>query len=242
MTDTAKGTVLSLLVKVGRLASTYQDHVLRNLPCERIEADEIWAFVGATTDGHAMYVDAVRSAFGWRNVDYAQLVKSYGQQGTIEEQRRYSPPVCTGTRKMRRIGNPDPSLVSTSMVERSNLQLRMTSRRFTRTLTKARGESRPPRLWRRASRTARGRWKTCWRLWILTARGREPFMEGALTDRWTQARFCRDSFLPTPSAPTFVRTRKRRRGWPRCREPANTHLAPAPALLGKFRLRPPSSR
>jgi IS1 family transposase len=188
ITDTAKATVLKLLVEAGEFCSIYQDHVLRGLSSERIEADEIWAFVGAkarnakregdgdiwtftavdpdsklvvtwlvggrdqptatafmhdlaarvsnkiqlTTDGHAMYVDAVRSAFGWRNVDYAQLVKSYGQAGTIEEQRRYSPPVCTGTRKMRRIGNPDPSLVSTSMVERSNLQLRMSSRRFTR--------------------------------------------------------------------------------------------------------------
>lgn len=47
MTDTAKGTVLKLLVEAGEFCSHYQDHVLRGLSCSRIEADEIWAFVGA---------------------------------------------------------------------------------------------------------------------------------------------------------------------------------------------------
>ena len=42
-----KDTVLRLLVEAGEFCSIYQDHVLRNLPCKRIEADEIWAFVGA---------------------------------------------------------------------------------------------------------------------------------------------------------------------------------------------------
>src|SRR6266550_7952825 len=43
----SKTTVLRLLVEVGELCAIYQDHKLRNLPCRRIEADEIWAFVGA---------------------------------------------------------------------------------------------------------------------------------------------------------------------------------------------------
>ena len=47
ITGTAKGTVLKLLVEVGEFCSTYQDMVLRDLPCTRIEADEIWAYVGA---------------------------------------------------------------------------------------------------------------------------------------------------------------------------------------------------
>jgi IS1 family transposase len=42
-----KDTVLRILVEVGEFCSVYQDHKLRNLPCKRIEADEIWAFCGA---------------------------------------------------------------------------------------------------------------------------------------------------------------------------------------------------
>ena len=40
-------TVRKLLVDVGELCALYQDHKLHDLPCTRIEADEIWAFVGA---------------------------------------------------------------------------------------------------------------------------------------------------------------------------------------------------
>lgn len=47
LTDTAKATVLKLLVELGEFCSIYQDHALRNLPTRRVEADEIWAFVGA---------------------------------------------------------------------------------------------------------------------------------------------------------------------------------------------------
>ena len=79
-----------------------------------------------------MYLTAVRAAFDFRNIDYAQVVKQFGQPGSTEEQRRYSPATCTGAKKIRKIGNPNPNLISTSIVERSNLQLRMSSRRFTR--------------------------------------------------------------------------------------------------------------
>ena len=47
LTGTAKATVLKLLVEVGEFCSIYQDHALRNLRTTRVEADEIWAFVGA---------------------------------------------------------------------------------------------------------------------------------------------------------------------------------------------------
>jgi IS1 family transposase len=47
MTQTDKDTVTKILCEVGEFCSGYQDLALRNLPCERIEADEIWAFVGA---------------------------------------------------------------------------------------------------------------------------------------------------------------------------------------------------
>ncbi len=45
--DTDENTVLRLLVDAGRVSAAYQDRVLRNLPCKRIEVDEIWAFVYA---------------------------------------------------------------------------------------------------------------------------------------------------------------------------------------------------
>ena len=47
ITGASKATVLKLLVEVGEFCSLYQHHVLSDLPCTRIEADEIWAFCGA---------------------------------------------------------------------------------------------------------------------------------------------------------------------------------------------------
>ena len=44
MTGAAKGTVLKLLADIGEACSEYQDKVLRNLPCKRIQCDEIWSF------------------------------------------------------------------------------------------------------------------------------------------------------------------------------------------------------
>src|SRR5204863_3269656 len=47
MTGTDKDTVMRILVEVGEFCSIYQYHTLVNLPCKRIEADEIWSFVGS---------------------------------------------------------------------------------------------------------------------------------------------------------------------------------------------------
>lgn len=191
LADVSINTVTKLLIDVGQAASEYQDRAFRNLPCKRVQVDEIWAFVGAkaknatdeqkhqgmgdvwtwtaicadtklipswyvgardadaaciflqdlkdrlanrvqmTSDGHRAYLAAVSEVFDWV-IDYAMLVKHYGPapQGTPE--RRYSPAVCVGASKNIVSGSPEDRHISTSYAERSNLTLRMGSRRFTR--------------------------------------------------------------------------------------------------------------
>lgn len=100
--------------------------------CQFMEdlASRVTTRIQITTDGHRAYAEAVEGAFGM-DVDYAMLIKLYGAPSDRPD-TRYSPAACIGTRTGILSGNPDRNHISTSYVERQNLNLRMGVRRFTR--------------------------------------------------------------------------------------------------------------
>jgi hypothetical protein len=86
--------------------------------------------VQISTDGLGDYISAIENAFG-ADVDYAQIIKTYGHEETTDN-RRYSAPEFVSSEKKIIAGNPDVKLISTSYVERLNATTRLHMRRLTR--------------------------------------------------------------------------------------------------------------
>jgi IS1 family transposase len=190
ITGVSKNAIQRLTREIGDACLRFQDKILRNLTCRRLQCDECWCFcyakdknlpddmrgmpgvgsiwtwtaldadtklivswrlgardsanalrfmrdieerlthrVQLTTDSANVYLNAVADTF--QSIDYAMLHKLYGRPDENPE-LRYSPAKCLGTRKRKIMGNPDPDFVSTSFVERQNLNVRMQNRRYTR--------------------------------------------------------------------------------------------------------------
>lgn len=94
-------------------------------------ADRMKNRVQISTDGLKAYVEAIDWAFGG-NVDYGQIIKTYGTEESVEAQRRYSAPEITAIEKKAIFGRPEFDLISTSYIERLNATTRLHMKRLAR--------------------------------------------------------------------------------------------------------------
>lgn len=263
--EVSKLTVSRLMVAAGKACADFQAKVLVDLPCQRMQVDEIWSFiyckdknvkrakaapaaagdvwiwtaicadtkivpswqlgdrtsataiefmddlrsrlahpVQLTSDGHKAYLEAVEGAFGG-DVDYALLVKMYDVLDKAKTaDMRHSPAECTGIKKTTIEGHPDDDHVSTSYVERQDLTMRMSMRRFTR-LTNAFSKKVENHAWSVSLHFMH--YNFCRKHMSL---GKTPAMAAGVTDRvWTLEDILNmvDDAAPKPNRPKTCKRR-----------------------------------